>query len=83
MTGTNVLFQGNEERGDMIFSYEGPGGLALRNPIIMDKISGFLGNRDLCHWYGSSRKFKDIIEEMDDNTWRRRTQKPKTRNGIK
>ena len=41
-----------------------PGGLAFGNPIIMNKISGFLGNRDLCHWYGSSLKFKDIIEDV-------------------
>ena len=63
------------ERGDMIFRNEGPGGLALGNPIIMDKISSFLGNKDLCHWYGSSRTFRDIIQQMDDSTWGRRTQK--------
>ena len=75
MTNTSVLSQGKEEKGDRIFWNEGPGALALGNPIIMDKISSFLGNRDLCHWYGSSRIFKDIIEQMDDSTWRRRTLK--------
>lgn len=72
---SSVLSKGKAERGDVIFSNEGPGGLALGNPIIMDKISSFLDNKDLCHWYGSSRIFKDIIEQMDDSTWRRRTQK--------
>ena len=71
---SSVLSKGKAERGDVIFSNEGPGGLALGNPIIMDKISSFLSPRDLCHWYASSRVFKDIIEQMDDSTWRRRTQ---------
>ena len=75
MSNTSVLSQGKEEKGDRIFWNEGPGALALGNPIIMDKISSFLGNRDLCHWYSSSHIFKDIIEQMDDSTWRRRTQK--------
>ena len=75
MTKTNVLSQGKEEKGDLIFGDEGPGCLSLQNPIIMDKISSFLSHRDLCQWYGSSRTFKDIIEKMDDYTWRRKTQK--------
>ena len=74
-TNANVLSQGKAKNGDVIFSNEGPGGLALGNHIIMDKISIFLSHRDLCHWYASSRIFKDIIEQMDDSTWRRRTQK--------
>ena len=75
MTKAKVLSQGKEEIGDMIFRNEGPGCLSLQNPIIMEKISSFLSHRDLCHWYGSSRIFKDIIEQMDDYTWRRKTQK--------
>ena len=75
MSKANVLSQRKEERGDYIFGNEGPGSLSLQNPIIMDKISSFLSHMDLCHWYGSSREFKDIIEQMDDSTWGRRTQK--------
>ena len=73
-TNANGLSQGKAQNGDVIFSNEGPGGLALGNHIIMDKISIFLSHRDLCHWYGSSRIFKDIIEQMDESTWRKRTQ---------
>ena len=76
MTKRLKLSQGKAEKDDIVFrNEEGPGGLALRNPIIMDRISSFLDDRDLCQWYGSSRIFKDIIERMDDSTWRRRTQK--------
>ena len=64
-----------KQKNVMLFRNEGPGGLALRNPIIMETISSFLDNKDLCQWYASSRIFKDIIEQMDDSTWRRRTQK--------
>ena len=82
----SVLYQGDMKNDDFVFSDEGPGGLALGNPIIMNKISSFLDNRDLCRWYCSSRIFKDIIEQMDDSTRRRRTQKlakAKDSEGIK
>ena len=75
MTRTTRQQVNKKHSGDVIFSNDGPGGMALGNPIIMDKISSYLGNKDLCHWYASSRTFRDIIQEMDDSTWRRRTQK--------
>ena len=71
----SVLSEEVDKDCDVIFGHKGPGDLALGNPIIMSKISTFLDNRDLCRWYGSSRIFKDIIEQMDDSTWRRRTLK--------
>ena len=58
----------------VIFSNEGPGGLALRIPIIMQKIASYLDARDLCQWYNSSKIFRRIIEEMDDSCWRKKTQ---------
>ena len=75
MTRTTRQQVNKKHSGDVIFSNDGPGGMALGNPIIMDKISSYLGNKDLCHWYASSRTFRDIIQHMDDSTWRRRTQK--------
>ena len=72
---SNVEVGNPDSRGDVIFSNDGPGGMVLGNAIIMEKISSYLGSKDLCHWYASSRRFRDIIQHMDDSTWRRRTQK--------
>ena len=45
-----------ERQGKVDWIYdEGPGGQALQNPIIMEKISGFLNHNDIYHWYVSTK----------------------------
>ena len=64
-----------EETSDMVFGATGPGSLAVGNPIIMEKIVGFLDVGDICRWYDSSKTFKSKIDQMDDIFWRREAQK--------
>ena len=64
-----------EETSDIVFWATGPGGLALGNPIIIEKIVGFLKEGDICRWYDSSKTFKSKIDQMDDIFWRREAQK--------
>ena len=60
-----------EETSDDVFGATGPGGLALGNPIILEKIVGFLNAGDFCRWYDSSQIFKDKFDKMDDIFWKR------------
>ena len=66
-----------EDTSGIVFGETGPGSLALRNPIIIEKIVGFLDVIDFCRWYDSSETFKSMIDKMDKNSifWRRRAQK--------
>ena len=64
-----------EKTSDIVFGATGPGSLALGNPIIMEKIVGFLDKGDICRWYDSSKTFKSKIDQMDDIFWRREAQK--------
>ena len=64
-----------EETSDIGFWATGPGGLALGNAIIIEKIVGFLKEGDICRWYDSSKTFKNKIDQMDDIFWRREAQK--------
>ena len=63
-----------EETSDDVFGATGPGGLALGNPIILEKIVGFLDAGDFCRWYDSSRIFKDQLDQIDDIFWKRQAQ---------
>ena len=63
-----------EETSDDVFGATGPGGLALGNPIILEKIVGFLNAGDFCRWYDSSQIFKDKFDKMDDIFWKRQAQ---------
>ena len=63
-----------EETSDIVFWGAGPGGLAMGNPIIIEKIVGFLNVNDICHWYDSSQTFKNKIDQMGDIFWKREAQ---------
>ena len=63
-----------EETSDVVFGATGPAGLALRNPIVLEKIVGFLNAGDLCRWYESSKIFKEKFDKMDDIFWKREAQ---------
>ena len=67
------LAQIEREVQDYIYN-EGPGGQALRNSLIIEKISGFLDDKDICQWYDSTHTFRKVIDQMDDVIWKRRTQ---------
>ena len=61
--------------GTSLFVQTGPGGLALRNALIMKKIVSFLDDRELSCWYESCHTFRNIIEKMDEICWKGRVQK--------
>ena len=61
--------------GTSLFVQTGPGGLALRNALIMEKIVSFLDDRELSCWYESCHTFRNIIEQMDEICWKGRVQK--------
>ena len=63
-----------EEKSDVGFWETGPGGLALGNPFVLEKIFGFLNVNDICHWYDSSQTFKNKIDQMGDIFWKREAQ---------
>ena len=58
-----------------VFGAAGSGGLAFGNPIIIEKIVGFLNEGDFCRLYDSSQIFKNKIDQMDDIFWRREARK--------
>ena len=67
---------GSEEVESVImFDATGPGGRALRNPIVMKNIADYLEDEDLCHWYWSCKIFENIIDQMDEICWQKRAQK--------
>ena len=73
----NIIIPDQEDsvknEGEVIFGQKGPGGLALRNHIIMEEVSSYLDDEDLVRWYDSSMIFKRIIEQMDESCWKKRT----------
>ena len=66
----------NQEKiSDIVFGASGPGSLALGNPVIIEKIFGFLNEGDICRWYDSSETFKNIFDQLDDIIWKREAKK--------
>ena len=63
------------EENNNLFGETSPGGLALRNPLVIEKILSFLNVGDLCRWYDSCEIFRDKIEQMDDIFLRREAEK--------
>lgn len=73
---THNAFDGSEDvPGVILFGATGPGGRAVRNPIIMKNIVDHLEDLDLCHLYWSCKIFNDIIDQMDKICWQKRAQK--------
>ena len=58
-----------------IFNETGSGGLALGNPLIMEKIVSCLDYKELDCWYNSSVIFKHILDKMDHICWGKRAEK--------
>ena len=63
------------EENNNVFGETSPGGLALRNPLVIEKIVSFLDVGDFCRWYDSSEIFRNKIEQMDDIFLRREAEK--------
>ena len=71
------------EENNNLFGETSPGGLALRNPLVIEKILSFLNVGDLCRWYDSCEIFRDKIEQMDDIFLRREAEKLAAVSGLK